>query len=84
MLCDALLHEVNSFDNVWLALITIFQCISLEGWVDVMYMLQDATNQWVWVYFVPLVVVGGFFVVNLFLAVIFDSFFDATSGQEAA
>ena len=29
-------YGVNSFDNVFWAFITIFQSITLEGWVDVM------------------------------------------------
>jgi hypothetical protein len=37
----------TSFDNILWAWLTIFQCISLEGWVDVMYMLQDGTSDWV-------------------------------------
>lgn len=27
---------VTSFDNIFVAFLTIFQCITLEGWVDVM------------------------------------------------
>ncbi|CAF1448046.1 unnamed protein product, partial [Didymodactylos carnosus] len=45
-----------SFDNVLYAFITIFQIVSLEGWVDVMYYIQDVSSFWVWIYFVVLVV----------------------------
>jgi len=31
--------------------------ISLEGWVDIMYYIQDAHSFWDWVYFVALIVV---------------------------
>eukprot|EP00965_Chrysotila_dentata_P229643 6197296-Pleurochrysis_carterae.AAC.1 len=31
------------------------RCISLEGWSETMYMLQDAFSSWVWIYFVLLV-----------------------------
>ena len=34
-----------------------FQVISLEGWTDVMYFVQDAHSFWNWVYFVLLIVV---------------------------
>lgn len=33
------------------------QVISLEGWVDIMYYVQDAHSFWDWVYFVALIVV---------------------------
>ena len=36
-----------------------FQVISLEGWVDIMYMVQDAHSFWNWVYFVSLIVVSN-------------------------
>jgi hypothetical protein len=34
--------------------------ISLEGWTDVMYFVQDAHSFWNWLYFVLLIVVSGF------------------------
>ena len=32
--------------------------ISLEGWTDIMYYVQDAHSFWNWIYFVLLIVVG--------------------------
>ena len=34
------------------------QIISLEGWVDIMYYVQDAHSFWNWIYFVALIVVS--------------------------
>lgn len=34
-----------------------FQVISLEGWSDIMYYVQDAHSFWDWIYFVLLIVV---------------------------
>ena len=34
------------------------QVISLEGWVDIMYYVQDTHSFWDWVYFVTLIVVS--------------------------
>ena len=28
---------ITSFDNIFLAMLTVFQCITMEGWTDVMY-----------------------------------------------
>lgn len=35
----------------------LFQVISLEGWTDIMYYVQDAHSFWDWIYFVLLIVV---------------------------
>jgi len=35
------------------------QIISLEGWVDIMYYIQDAHSFWNWMYFVALIVVSN-------------------------
>ena len=40
-------------------LLSSFQVISLEGWTDVMYFVQDAHSFWNWLYFVLLIVVSG-------------------------
>ncbi len=34
--------------------------ISLEGWTDIMYYVQDAHSFWDWIYFVLLIVVSLF------------------------
>jgi len=36
-----------------------WQVISLEGWVDIMYNVQDAQSFWSWIYFATLIVVSG-------------------------
>ena len=33
-------RDITSFDNTLVAFLTIFQCISLEGWVDIMYWVR--------------------------------------------
>ena len=47
--------------------LTIFTSITFEGWVDVMYMLEDTFGHWYLtdVYFVLLIVFGGQFLLNL-------------------
>lgn len=47
-----------------LTLITVkylldLQVISLEGWTDIMYYVQDAHSFWDWIYFVLLIVVSS-------------------------
>ncbi|RWS22891.1 voltage- gated calcium channel-like protein, partial [Leptotrombidium deliense] len=45
-----------SFDNVGMAWTAIFLVISLEGWTEIMYYVQDAHSFWDWIYFVLLIV----------------------------
>ena len=33
-----------SFDSIGLALMTIFQCVTLEGWTPITYQLEDASG----------------------------------------
>ncbi|KTF83550.1 hypothetical protein cypCar_00039636, partial [Cyprinus carpio] len=67
---------ITNFDNFFFAMLTVFQCITMEGWTDVLYWMNDAIGfELPWVYFVSLVIFGSFFVLNLVLGVLsgFDS-----------
>ena len=70
----------SNFDNIAWAWLTIFQCISMEGWTNIMYMVMDTTSTFTWPYFVVLIVFGSFFAVNLALAVLYVYFTGA--GEE--
>jgi len=61
---------VTNFDNILYAFINIFQVMTLEGWTDVLYALQDSLSFQVWIYFVVLICIGPYFVIQLFLVVI--------------
>lgn len=66
---------ITNFDNFGLAMLTVFQCITLEGWTDVLYSIQDALGrEWQWSYFVSMVILGAFFVMNLILGVLSGEF----------
>nr|CAD2160901.1 unnamed protein product [Meloidogyne enterolobii] len=68
-------NGITNFDNIGLAMLTVFQCVSLEGWTDVMYWVNDAVGrEWPWIYFVTLVILGSFFVLNLVLGVLSGEF----------
>lgn len=30
-------YGITNFDNFFLAMLTVFQCVTMEGWTDVMY-----------------------------------------------
>ncbi|KAL6459510.1 hypothetical protein MHYP_G00312690 [Metynnis hypsauchen] len=80
---------ITNFDNFAFAMLTVFQCITMEGWTDVLYWMQDAMgyelpwvyfvndavgNSWPWLYFVTLIIIGSFFVLNLVLGVLSGEF----------
>ncbi|ERE64227.1 voltage-dependent L-type calcium channel subunit alpha-1F [Cricetulus griseus] len=66
---------ITNFDNFFFAMLTVFQCITMEGWTDVLYWMQDAMGyELPWVYFVSLVIFGSFFVLNLVLGVLSGEF----------
>ncbi|XP_049628794.1 voltage-dependent T-type calcium channel subunit alpha-1G isoform X4 [Suncus etruscus] len=63
-----------NFDNIGYAWIAIFQVITLEGWVDIMYFVMDAHSFYNFIYFILLIIVGSFFMINLCLVVIATQF----------
>lgn len=72
------------FDNIFVAILTLFEVSTLEGWVDVMYQAQDAVGvdkqpiqdhifyaAW---FFVVFIFIAAFFLNALFVGVVFDTF----------
>ncbi|CEG50199.1 voltage-gated ion channel superfamily [Plasmopara halstedii] len=74
----------QNFDNVGSAMLTFFEISTTEGWADVMMAAIDSNgigmqpirdNNMIWaLFFVLFIMVGSFFVVNLFVGVIIDNF----------
>uniref|UniRef100_A0A8C9U616 Voltage-dependent L-type calcium channel subunit alpha n=1 Tax=Serinus canaria TaxID=9135 RepID=A0A8C9U616_SERCA len=68
-------HGITHFDNFGFAMLTVYQCITMEGWTEVLYWVNDAMgNEWPWIYFVSLILLGSFFVLNLVLGVLSGEF----------
>ncbi|XP_071642784.1 ca[2+]-channel protein alpha[[1]] subunit D isoform X5 [Temnothorax longispinosus] len=68
-------NGITNFDNFGLAMLTVFQCITLEGWTEVLYNIEDAMgSSWQWIYFISMVILGAFFVMNLILGVLSGEF----------
>eukprot|EP01064_Diplonema_japonicum_P029541 TRINITY_DN4809_c0_g1_i1.p1 TRINITY_DN4809_c0_g1~~TRINITY_DN4809_c0_g1_i1.p1 ORF type:complete len:1504 (+),score=269.06 TRINITY_DN4809_c0_g1_i1:171-4682(+) len=63
-----------NFDHIGYAFLVIFQCVTLEGWTDQLYRVQDLWGHMALLYFVPLIIFGSFFILNLALAVISEKF----------
>ena len=80
------LNRYISFDNILLGFATVLSTVSLEGWSATMYALMDATGPIVVIYFVLLVLIGSFFVINLIVAVIYQAYVtvEANGGGQAS
>ena len=68
-------NGVLTFDNIGLAFLTVFQILTNDNWANTMYNLMNAENPIMAACFCCLIVVlGSFFLINIVLAVILDSF----------
>jgi voltage-dependent calcium channel N type alpha-1B len=34
-------YGITSFDNIGLAMLTVFQCVSMEGWTPILYWVSS-------------------------------------------
>jgi len=75
---------VTNFDNLLYSLLSVFQCVTLEGWSETQRMMQLAFSYIIFIFFVPMVFIGAFFLLNLTLAVINSKFTEAHKEQQVA
>ena len=78
------LNQDQTFDNIVEAILTLYQISTTEGWSELMYQAIDATgigtnpvsySQPAWaVFFSFFIVVGNFFMLNLFVGVVVSTF----------
>ena len=57
--------------------ITLFQIMTLEGWVNVMQPIMSNLGPIYWLYFVSFIIIGAFIVINMFISVIIRKSEDA-------
>ncbi|KAL8602086.1 hypothetical protein ACOMHN_007356 [Nucella lapillus] len=68
-------YGITSFDHIGFAMLTVFQCITMEGWTTVLYYTNDALGcRFNYLYFIPLIILGSFFMLNLVLGVLSGEF----------
>eukprot|EP00795_Rhopilema_esculentum_P002961 gene2961-1213_t len=73
-----------NFDNAAIGFLALFQTATLEGWFEVMQDAYDSREQnlqpkpmnnfFTQLYFVVFIILGAFFILNLFIGVIIDNF----------
>ena len=76
---------LNDFDSVMNAGMVISQIVTLDTWSGSMYDVMAAfpAPSVVWIYYLLAVLIGGFFIINLFLGVVFDEFMRAKATEAA-
>jgi hypothetical protein len=63
----------TAFDHIGTAFLAIFQSVTLEGWSDIMYIIQDGYQpDFGALFFIFTTLTGSFFMLNLALAIVFN------------
>ena len=62
------------FDNIGISMFTLFEMMTLEGWTELMYACQMADSTASSWYFVSIILLFSFILVNLYIAVIVQTF----------
>jgi len=80
---DWIIRDSN-FDNIFEAMSTMFKVSLTEGWLDIMYwgrdqkgpnMIEGRDESMIWsAYYSLFIVVGAFFLLNLFDGIVIDNF----------
>ena len=65
-------HDAEHWGTLGAALLTLFQMLTLEGWVEIQAAVLDEFP-YAWIYFASFVFVAVFVVVNLFIAVVLNN-----------
>eukprot|EP00966_Prymnesium_polylepis_P142843 3298078-Prymnesium_polylepis.1 len=68
------LYGTVSFDSIFGAWMVIFQCITLEGWAEILYLVQVQAGAVAGPFFISVISIGSFYVLNLFLAVMWHTY----------
>ena len=73
-ICGKLLDNPNfgitNFDNIFSSFFQVFQCITLEGWTQMMQYIFESFSLLSFFYFCLLIIFGSFFLMNIVLAVL--------------
>ena len=65
-------HDPDRWGSLGLALLSLFQVLTLEGWPEMQAALLGPVP-WAWVYFATFVIIAVFVVINLFIAVVINN-----------
>jgi hypothetical protein len=60
-------HGFISYDNIVLAVFTIFNTVSMEGWTEIMYWTMDAEYKLAALYHCMVILIMSFIMIQLFV-----------------
>ncbi|KAG0336009.1 calcium channel protein, partial [Podila humilis] len=67
-------EDALSFDAIYSSMVPVYVLMTGQTWSDMMYSIMDAEYGWSSVYFVLVILVMNFWILNLFIAVINEMF----------
>nr|XP_047135692.1 voltage-dependent L-type calcium channel subunit alpha-1D isoform X2 [Hydra vulgaris] len=70
-------NGIKTFDNIFFAVLTVFQCVTTDAWSEIMYKTFYTMDKkgYLWsTYYVSLVMLGAFIILNLVLGVLNGEF----------
>ncbi|KAF8935698.1 calcium channel protein [Haplosporangium bisporale] len=67
-------EDALSFDAIYSSMVPVYVLMTGQTWTDMMYSTMDAEYAWSSIYFVLVVLVMNFWILNLFIAVINEMF----------
>ena len=65
-------HDPQHWGSLGASLQTLFQILTLEGWVEIQQ-VGLAAHSWAWLYYASFIVIAVFVVINLFIAVVLNN-----------
>jgi voltage-gated sodium channel len=65
-------RDPENWGNLGLSLLTLFEILTLEGWVELQNIGMEESS-WVWLFYASYVMLAVFIVVNLFIAVVINN-----------
>lgn len=77
-------YNYTNFDTIFYSFLMVFQSVTLEGWTEIEFWLFDAFSIFIVIYFILIIFIGSFFLVNLTLAVIKAKFTDQENSSDNA
>lgn len=87
-ICSKLLENPNfgimNFDDIFSSFLNVFQIVTMDNWTKIMYSIQKTFTNFISVYFLSLVIIGGLFIVNLTLAIIKYKFSNIKTSENEA
>ena len=75
-------HDPEHWGSLGLAVLTLFEIITLEGWIDVMEAVRGVYPL-AWLYFISFIVIGTFVVINMVIGIIVNSLEEAKSRDQS-